>query len=150
MLSMEVLHYFFFVLFYLYHLRYFAARCLHVARHMLCKRVLLCLVERCVEAGREGMSIPVPCRGSGFHDMDLNFAFNTSHLVVYGHSLRIEFESHRRKKKERKRGACLPAFMSTLSTLPYFLKRRSRSPSRASYSKFPQKTGFMIPAPVTM
>ena len=49
------------------------------------------------------------------------------------------------KLTTNKKQESLPAFMSTLSTLPYLLKRRSRSPSRASYSKLPQNTGLIFP-----
>lgn len=40
----------------------------------------------------------------------------------------------------------LPVFMSTRSTLPYSLNKRSISDCRASYSKFPQYTGLIFAA----
>ncbi|KAJ0914419.1 hypothetical protein HanPSC8_Chr06g0238391 [Helianthus annuus] len=35
-------------------------------------------------------------------------------------------------------------FISTRSTLPYLPNNRSKSDCRVSYSKFPQKTGFIF------
>ena len=46
---------------------------------------------------------------------------------------------------DKEKQADLPDFISTLSTLPYFLKSRSKSDWCASYSKFPQKMGLMLP-----
>lgn len=42
-------------------------------------------------------------------------------------------------------GRSSPDFISTLSTFPYRLNSLSKSGCRASYSKFPQKIGFILP-----